>query len=364
MAKIGVITFSQTLDNYGQVLQYLAIQEYLKSRGHEVSLIRFSYSTNILKRIYRKTKKMVKHIIKKEKKKEPTTFDKWSEITEKYELLHPRNFEKFRNRFCNITYLNQPSYKRNFDAFVVGSDQIWSSLSPLSYLSFTKYGEVKFSLAPSIGKMKVDDQVIQQVKTWLKDFKFITCREQSGVDMCRRAGRNDAKCILDPTFLLSKNEYLKYSVSEANVEKYIFVYMLGADITVELAEIYDFAQKEGLVVKYVASQGREDEYPKDWATIPEWIFLLANAKYVFTNSFHGMALSCIFQKQFLVFPIIGEMKGMNERIFTIAGEFNCVERIYNNDLNKVKLPIDYKQIQAKIDENRNVVNKLLDSIYY
>ena len=59
MAKIGVITFSQTLDNYGQVLQYLAIQEYLKSRGHEVSLIRFSYSANILKRIYRKTKKMV-----------------------------------------------------------------------------------------------------------------------------------------------------------------------------------------------------------------------------------------------------------------------------------------------------------------
>ena len=76
MAKIGVITFSQTLDNYGQVLQYLAIQEYLKSRGHEVSLIRFSYSANFLKRICRKTKKMVKHIIKKEKKKEPTTFDK------------------------------------------------------------------------------------------------------------------------------------------------------------------------------------------------------------------------------------------------------------------------------------------------
>lgn len=52
MAKIGIITFSQTLDNYGQVLQYLAIQEYLESRGHQVNLVRQFYTTNVLKELH------------------------------------------------------------------------------------------------------------------------------------------------------------------------------------------------------------------------------------------------------------------------------------------------------------------------
>ena len=135
-------------------------------------------------------------------------------------------------------------------------------------------------------------------------------------------------------------------------------------MAINLNSIYEFAQREGLKVKYVASQGREDDFPKVWATIPEWIALLANAKYVFTNSFHGMALSCIFSKQFLVFPIVGEMKGMNERIFNIAQKFNCKDRIFTGGLEQVKQPVDYNFVQTTIEDNRNVVNRLLESIQY
>lgn len=362
MAKIGVITFSQTLDNYGQVLQYLAIQEYLESRGHQVNLIRQYYHSNVLRRIARKIKKTF--CKKKEVVKARTTFDKWAECTAKYEALHPRDFETFRKANCHIYNLQLPFYHKYFDAFVVGSDQIWSSTSPFCYLNFAKYGEVKFTLAPSIGKMKVDTNVILTIKDWLKDFKFITCREQSAVDMCRKAERDDARLVLDPTFLISKDSYLKYAVPLKKEREYIFLYMLGADISVEISAIYDFAKKEGLMVKYVASQGREDGYPKEWATIPDWLSLLANAKYVFTNSFHGMALSCIFQKQFLIFPIVGEMKGMNERIYNIANEFHCMERIFSKYLDDVKKPINYDYILSKIDSNRKIIDNLLDTIHY
>lgn len=362
MAKIGVITFSNTLDNYGQVLQYISIQEYLKTRGHQVSLIRHYYSSNVFKRLVRKIMRLFRQ--NQSTVKARTTFDKWAECTKKYEALHPRHFEEFREKYCNIYNLRLPSYRRNFDAFVVGSDQIWSSTSPFCFLNFAKYGEVKFSIAPSIGKMKVDNRVVSTIKDWLVDFKFITCREQSAVDMCRKAGREDAHLVLDPTFLIPKEAYLAYTSPGIMKDDYVFIYMLGADVSIDLSQIYEFAEKENLKVKYVASQGREDNYPKEWATIPEWISLLSNAKYVFTNSFHGMALSCIFKKQFLVFPIVGEMKGMNERIFNISKEFNCEDRIYGNSLYEVKNPINYDFIQLKIDANKEVIAQLLSTINY
>lgn len=359
MAKIGIITFSQSLDNYGQVLQYLATQEYLESRGHHVNLIRQKSSSNIIKEKARALKKWFR-----KRTKSYSTFEKWGDCTIKYESLHPRYFEGFREKNCNIYPLDFSSYNKYFDAFVVGSDQIWSAISPNTFLAFAKYDEIKFSLAPSIGNIVVDKHIILKVKDWLHDFKFITCREQSAVDMCRKAGRDDARLVLDPTFLIPKELYLKYASPMNKEGEYIFVYLLGADISIEISAIYEFAKKEGLKVKYVASQGREDDYPKEWATIPEWISLLANAKYVFTNSFHGMALSCIFQKQFLVFPIVGEMKGMNERIFNISKEFNCEQRICSGSIEKIKEPMDYKFIDNKIAVNIKTINGLLDSINY
>lgn len=360
MAKIGVVTFSQTLDNYGQVLQYLAIQEYLSLRGHQVYLIRIDSSVGFIRKIYRKLKKL----IKKKENKAYTTFDKWEEITLTNERLHPRGFEKFREKYCHITYLKLPMTKKIFDAAVVGSDQIWSYVSPFNFLYFAKHGEDKFTIAPSIGKLAVDDNIISMIRKLLKDYKFITCREQSAVDMCRKAGREDAKLVLDPTFLVSPETYLKYASSSLTKEDYVFVYLLGADISVDVAQIYDFAKKENLHIKYVASQGRDDTFPKEWATIPEWISLLANAKYVFTNSFHGMALSCIFHKQFLVFPIVGEMEGMNERIYNIARTFSCGNRICTGQLEMIKEPVDYDVIDAHIASNRNLMNNLLGSINY
>lgn len=360
MAQIGVVTFSQTLDNYGQVLQYLAIQEYLSLRGHQVKLIRFDSSVGLVRKIYRK----LKSLIKKKEEKSYGTFDKWAEMTLANERLHPRDFEGFRKEYCNIIYIELPMTRKFFDAVVVGSDQIWSYVSPFNFLDFAKHGEDKFAIAPSIGKFRFDDASISTVKEWLKDFKFITCREQSAVDMCKKAGRVDAMLVLDPTFLISRETYMKYASSQCTKEDYVFVYLLGADIPVDVAQIYDFAKKEKLQVKYVASQGRDDVFPKEWATIPEWVSLLANAKYVFTNSFHGMALSCIFHKQFQVFPIVGEMVGMNERIYNLARVFSCETRISSGHLETVKELIDYGVIDARIASNRNLMNDLLDSIKY
>lgn len=365
MAKIGIVTFSNTVDNYGQVLQYLAQQEYLEKRGHKVYLIRVGSSKSIAGR----SKAFIKKILIKAKvlkapkpyKLEPT-YQKWKDCTDKYEMLYPRRFEEFRVKYFN---LYETTYKKLqckvFDVYSVGSDQIWASVSPYTFLAFANDKCKKIAIAPSLGKTCYNADEIAEIGNYIKDFSFITVREQSGVDVCHQAGYNAAIKILDPTFLITSDLYDKYS--DVNVNKhqkpYIFLYLLGGDIDLPISEIYDFAAKYNLSIKYVASQGREDGYEKVWATIPEWLDLMHNASYVITNSFHGMALSIIYRKQFMTIPIVGEMKGMNERIENLANEFSLQKRIYTKSLDQLKEKIDYNLVNKIIANNKVVLDALM-----
>lgn len=48
--KIGIITYWQSKDNYGQLLQCFALQKYFESLGHEAYLIRYDFTNRILPR--------------------------------------------------------------------------------------------------------------------------------------------------------------------------------------------------------------------------------------------------------------------------------------------------------------------------
>lgn len=113
MIKIGVLTFAFTKDNYGQVLQYLATQEYLKQKGYEATLVEPSgWETSQWKRRKTKAKKYIRSIVRKlrflkrktvllpEQQPQHTCeseleeqknviFNHWAEVTERKEKEHP-----------------------------------------------------------------------------------------------------------------------------------------------------------------------------------------------------------------------------------------------------------------------------------
>ena len=137
---------------------------------------------------------------------------------------------------------------------------------------------------------------------------------------------------------------------------------MGADIPISVSEIFEFAEKNNFDVKYVASQGRDDSFAKIYATVEEWLSLIANADYVITNSFHGSALSVIFHKQFVVFPIVGLLSSMNERIENIANIFALKDRIYSNQMNDLFNPIDWEKVDSVILKNKCLMKSLLKSL--
>lgn len=384
--KLGIITFSNTLDNYGQVLQYLATQEYLSQRGHEVFLYQsLGHKKWSIFRLKRKLRKMIKFIynlfqksscisiknkhndrdvqVVENEEEKLMVFRRWTEITEKYERTNPRYFERFRSRNFNVLKCYYEDLD-GFYAFAVGSDQTWSYLSEDTMLDFVPSKVRRFSLASSIGHKVFTSDEIRRAKDSLNKFDFLTVREQSGLDFCFACGRCDAQIVLDPSFLLKKKDYEKFvDTQEIEVQKpYVFIYLLGADIAPSIADMFLWAKDNNLEVVYVASQGREDDFPKKYATVEQWLYLLKNAEYVFTNSYHGMSLSIIYHKQFLTFPLVGLMEQMNGRILQLSQVNRLNNRIYKGDFNDVKEPVDWDYVDKNISDNFIKIDNLLKSV--
>lgn len=369
MAKICVTTFADSSDNYGQVLQYLATQEYLKSRGHEPYLfISRGHRFPLHKRVLNKLRKIffpLKTIVHSdEKKQHAEIYRKWDEIAYKMELNHPRHFAEFRKQHFKILFcFLEDVQKYNFDAYAVGSDQTWANFDETYFLNWVPKEALRFALAPSIAHKQFTNEEVALLKPIIKQFAFVTVREFNALEFCRQVNYEGAKLILDPTFLISTSVYDKFK-SDIKIpnKPYLLLYLLGNEISIEVKQIFQFANSKGLEVKYVASQGRDDEFQKVYPEVGEWLGLIKNATYVITNSFHGMAFSIIYHKSFMIIPVVGLFKGMNVRIETIAALFNLQKRIFHGDLELIENPIDWSESDKVINENKNVLNNLMNKI--
>jgi hypothetical protein len=271
--------------------------------------------------------------------------------------VHTRKFERFRSTHIVSTrkeytideLRNNPPIA---DVYICGSDQIWSTASPIYFLDFGGNSR-RIAYATSFGPTNKDDSYLKQISVWLKHFDVVTVREHRGIDICKKAGRNDAICVPDPTLLLTKSDYMQISHPiDLQNKAYIFLYLLGNSISVNLEAIYTFAKKEDLDVIYVASQGRVDKYPKKYPTVEEWIFLINKAKYIITNSYHGAIFSILMNKQFVVLPLDGEYAAMNDRVDTLFSDYPLPVNLYSTDIESIKNAINYDEINLKLIEKR------------
>ena len=386
MIKIGILTFAFTKDNYGQVLQYLATQEYLRQKGYLATLVEPNgWRTSRWDRRKKRIKKLFSSIahriglIKAKngpqldysrqtceselEEQKNVIFKHWAEVTERKEKEHPRQFEQFREKYFNRqsgTYNDILSSK--YKAFCIGSDQTWSCAGYHMMLGWVPKKYKRFTIAPSVGHRRYTDDEIESLRNYLNKFDFITVRENNGIDLCNRCGFTSAKKILDPTFLLKAKDYEPY-VEDVGCEKpYVFVYLLGGEIEPSVKDIFNLCTSKGYDIKYVESQGRDEGCDCIYATVGQWLGLIKDASYVITNSFHGMAFSIIYHKPYLTIPIIGILEGMNERIFDLSKQFQLEDRIYSGNLDALFSPIAWNVADQCINKNRETLNSLIRNI--
>lgn len=368
--NIGIITYWESNDNYGQQLQIWGLQKTLKSLGHEPFLIRYVFS----KSPFRKSRKsLLKKIAKlmcilpylkdlKYKEKEKY-LDKRNE-GRRFNLFRDVNLNMSKDVYYSIYELRNHPPKA--DAYITGSDQVWSQLLNLeeNKTFFLDFGDKKIkriAYAPSFAMDSYPEPLRDILKKQLSHFDAVSVRESQGVKICNSVGVQ-AFHVLDPTLLHTRNDYEKLIDKEYGNSE-IFVYSLNIMNSEEIRwdELQQYAKGRNLPISITTSSGyykgfeicQNGKYV--YPTIGEWLSRIQNAELVVTTSFHGVAFSIIMHARFVYIPLYGEKSPGNKRIFELLDYLDLSEHILTKGTNYVDVtlpPIDWMAVDRRLAQKK------------
>lgn len=361
MKTVGIVTFWDSEDNYGQVLQCFALNWFLRKNGYDAFLIRNDNTIN--RTFFQKIFNWIRLFLSPSKFMSAVSFKMNVKKQAMQNAKHLRNFESFRKKnipstrfYSQFELCNNPPL---FDAYICGSDQIWSGLSAVHYLQFVPNSRKKIAYAASMGGYKPNEKERIVLKRFVKNFNYVSLREKQALDFFKKYDICQAEYVPDPTFLLTRNEYKKlYENKDPFSRKpYILLYLLGNKLQFNVSEIYEYAKKRMLDVVYVASQGRTDGFPKEYPSIEEWLELVENADVVVTNSFHGTVFSMLYRKKFVTLLLTGAFAKMNDRITDMLSKYSLENRIYSGKLEDFDNDVDYTFFESVVSKEREYVRK-------
>ena len=357
--KIGVLTLPLH-NNFGGILQAYALLKVLKDLGHNVVLIDKSRTVSIGP-WYRKYPIYIKRCIRKYILGQKITVRADVEQN-KVNATIARHSDRFINKYIERIYTKDFSniIKQDFDAIIVGSDQIWRpkyffSAIENAYLEFAKDWDVKrIAYAASFGtdEWEYNEEQTANCAALLKKFNTVSVRESSATVLCKEKLGTEALHVLDPTMLLEKEDYIKLFKETGTVQSNgnLFCYILDENIEKEI--IIDKVGKEkSLTPFYVNSKYNNAEAPLEeriQQPVEKWLRAFYDAEFVITDSFHACVFSILFNKPFIVYG--NKERGM-ARFESLLTLFELEGRLVSSpgEVNKV--------LQATIDWDR--VNSIL-----
>lgn len=296
--KVGLITIYQ-VPNYGSVLQAFASQKVLEQMGHECIVIRYNYRNDDF---------FTKQGLKRNK------FKEWQ--LNSIPWLKSAKLHRFRKENLNFskqfeTYQELVEFDwSTFDAFIVGSDQVWNTrflfADPAFLLKFVPDNKPKISLSSSFAMKEMPSKYFRVFHDELNKFSAISVREDNGVSIimdCLKLDK-DVKVTLDPTLLLSKEQWLKL-ISRSSFKKkrpYILLYMwtYAFEPRPYILRVIEYYQKKMNADVIVLEGHRELAglncrfVDANNSSVQKFIDLFANADLVITSSFHGTAFAINF----------------------------------------------------------------------
>ena len=316
--KVAIITFHFVF-NAGGVLQCLALQNFLESKGHEVNIIDYRPAYHSVRYTSKKNpfvfscrywklfhgKKFTKRVlftirgfarcirlnIKQTDKKKEVLFSSFI-----YKYLH------LTKRYTSIKQLRAAS--PDADAYITGSDQLWNPdlldfcFDPAYFLDFGDDTISRTAYAVSTGRV-LNQKENRQLQSLCSRLTAISLREyrKETVDAIGR----DVHITIDPTLLLTQEAYAAYEAPKFIEEPYIFIY--GFENTEDVHKAVDLAEKK-YKCRIVNGSPNRIHLNGNVENLPnygpdQFLTLIKNAECVVTNSFHGTAFSIIYKRDFI-----------------------------------------------------------------
>ena len=308
MKKIAVVNRTN-LKNYGSVLQVYALCRAIQHLGYESDVVwesgtlskNWDFRPN---KLLRTTLKLLLH---------PRLF--WSTFNtartvknkvidggkvEKFEKFAQENFSR---RFYPTKVLNRIAKTDEYYKFVCGSDQIWSSttlyVDPLMYLRFAPKVK-RIAYAPSLGRDYIPDYNKRIMRRYINDIPYVSVREEVGRKLIKELTGRDVPVVLDPTLLMTKEEWDKLKTCD-KCSGYVLCYFLDSTSDEVIRKIEEICLQDNKTIINIGvpiSQSGKVEIVDENAGPSEFLGLIENAAMIFTDSYHGMLFSIIYQRPF------------------------------------------------------------------
>lgn len=309
--RIGVISV-ESGHNYGGILQCYAFQKLLESYGHKVEYIRMvpmchsKLKSLWIRLMYINFGKILERIV--QTKNENINID-----TDKLDKV----FDQFRFKYLTLSPHLRPDNvgiytNENYDAIIIGSDQVWTSIYSYSNDEFIgwdpHYNGLRISYSSCSAHAKVRDLFRKrQLKKYLSEFKYISVRDTTTQAFIKDILNKTVEIVPDPSELYEYKEFLGPSPSK---HPYIFVYILGSEIKGGHANaIKKIKEQYGWDLKVIVVGGinarlnthKIADIIYEQLTPEQWVNMLSNATVVYTDSFHAVLFSVKFSVPFLAY---------------------------------------------------------------
>lgn len=355
--KIAVLSLILNT-NYGGILQSYALQTVLERMGHRVKVIDRCSVPDISIRQY--VTVMPKRIVQKYIMRKKMRL--WPEQHYQHQRYLQRSSETskfiFRNIHIRKTNVLNRIRKNEFDAFVVGSDQVWRPKYFIcwgdirdAYLSFTKGWNVRrLSYAAGYGtdEWEYTTQQTVECSKLAKMFNAISVREQEGVRLCRKKLGAEAIYVLDPTLLLDREDYENLiSQAEATTANGTLLNYILDDNKEKTALVNRISEEK--LVPFRINETEDCNNQVCRKSVEMWLRAFRDADFMVTDSFHACVFSLIFNKPFVCvgnkerglsrFSIFIKDLGMDKNILMNTDEYDSAHDYSPNKSSYDKLSI-------------------------
>ena len=371
--KIGILSLPLYV-NYGGILQAYALQAVLEQMGHEVTFIQkrnwpLNLKVKDMPIIY--AKRIVKNLMGQHI---PMSYER---IFNREAPIICQNIEPFIRRRINIKVVDDFSQldETDFDAIVVGSDQIWRPLYvkhiESAFLDFAKDWDIKrIAYAASFGTDRWEYTKLQNkhCRKLVQLFDAVSVRERSGVMLCKEYLGVEAKHVLDPTMLLDVKDYINL-FEENNTPKSqgnLLCYIL--DESEEKSRLIDLIAKQNNLKPFrinAKADYRFDLPVKDriQPSVEQWLRGFYDAEFVITDSFHACVFSILFKKPFVVYG--NKNRGMSRftSLLDMFGLRDCMITCFDDYKNTYNEKFDSEYVYSILTRYKNKSLSFIESTF-
>lgn len=350
--KIAIITTFH-VPNYGNKLQNYALQTVIASMGYKVDTVKNLQTYHEGYQLFKAFIHIISHFRLTPRHLQIIKFWWWSRKHIQYSpIVYRKESDAQRLIGC-------------YDGFVVGSDQIWNPLwtdfsNKFGFLQFAPPKQ-RIAYAPSFGISNMIPERKTEIANYLEYYAALSVREYSGAKIIKNLINTDVPVVLDPTLLINSSVWYNLAKPINCPTKYLVIYSIGKLTDNDYIYAQEIAHTHDLQILDLNESLQFGTVAPD-----EWLYLMKNAQYVVTNSFHGSVFSFIFHRKMTILQQgKSQIHLVSSRLHTLLYEMGI-----ETDISKTRIildNIDWIKVEQHLailrDESMNYLRTNLEKLY-